>query len=155
MNNASRYKIAFFAALAVIVALAGWRVLDWRNAHREKISVAAEAPPSGALPAASPAAAATDIPLSPVQLTPERMQSIGVKLGTAEIQNVSDAVRATGNVEVDERRVASVQTRFPGWIRNVYADASYQFIRKGDPLFTIYSPDCWRKRTPRQCSPVA
>jgi Cu(I)/Ag(I) efflux system membrane fusion protein/cobalt-zinc-cadmium efflux system membrane fusion protein len=141
MNNASRYKIAFFAALAVIVALAGWRVLDWRNAHREKISVAAEAPPSGALPAASPAAAATDIPLSPVQLTPERMQSIGVKLGTAEIQNVSDAVRATGNVEVDERRVASVQTRFPGWIRNVYADASYQFIRKGDPLFTIYSPD--------------
>jgi Cu(I)/Ag(I) efflux system membrane fusion protein/cobalt-zinc-cadmium efflux system membrane fusion protein len=54
---------------------------------------------------------------------------------------VSDAVRATGNVEVDERRVASVQTRFPGWIRNVYADASYQFIRKGEPLFTIYSPD--------------
>jgi Cu(I)/Ag(I) efflux system membrane fusion protein/cobalt-zinc-cadmium efflux system membrane fusion protein len=76
-----------------------------------------------------------------VQLTPERIQSIGVKIGTAEIQNVSDAVRASGNVEVDERRVASVQTRFPGWIRNVYADASYQFIRKGEPLFTIYSPD--------------
>jgi Cu(I)/Ag(I) efflux system membrane fusion protein/cobalt-zinc-cadmium efflux system membrane fusion protein len=69
------------------------------------------------------------------------MQSIGVKLGTAEIQNVSDTVRAAGNVEVDERRIASVQIRFPGWIRNVYADASYQFIRKGEPLFTIYSPD--------------
>jgi Cu(I)/Ag(I) efflux system membrane fusion protein/cobalt-zinc-cadmium efflux system membrane fusion protein len=141
MNNTSHYKIAFFSALAVIVALAGWLVLDWRNAHGDKSSVAAEAPTSGASPAASPAATAADIPLSPVQLTPERMQSIGVKLGTAEIQNVSDAVRATGNVEVDERRVAAVQTRFPGWIRNVYADASYQFIRKGDPLFTIYSPD--------------
>jgi len=69
------------------------------------------------------------------------MQSIGVKLGTAEIQRVSDAIRAAGNVEIDERRVAYVQTRFPGWIRNVYADASYQFIRKGQPLFTIYSPD--------------
>ena len=139
MNNSSRYKIAFFAALAVVVALAGWLILDWRNTHRENSSVAAEAPASGAMPAASPTAA--DIPLTPVQLTPERMQSIGVKLGTAEIQNVSDAVRAAGNVEVDERRVASVQTRFPGWIRNVYADASYQFIRKGEPLFTIYSPD--------------
>jgi len=141
MNNASRYKIAFFAALAVVVALAGWLFLDWRNAHREKSSIAAEAPASGAMPAASPTATITDVPLSPVQLTPERMQAIGVKLGTAEIQNVSDAVRAAGNVEVDERRIASVQTRFPGWIRNVYADASYQFIRKGEPLFTIYSPD--------------
>ena len=141
MNNASPYKIAFFAALAVIVALAGWLFLDWRNTHREKTSVAAEAPASGALPAASPAATVTDIPLSPVQLTPERMQAIGVKLGTAEIQRVSDEIRAAGNVEIDERRIAYVQTRFPGWIRNVYADASYQFIRKGDPLFTIYSPD--------------
>src|SRR5512142_3523273 len=105
MNNASGYKFAFFAALAVIAALGGWLTLDWRNAHREKSSVAADAPASSALPAASPAATATDIPLSPVQLTPERMQSIGVKLGTAEIQNVSDAVRAAGNVEVDERRV--------------------------------------------------
>src|SRR6476469_2587774 len=141
MNNAPRYKIAFFAALAVVVALAGWLILDWRSAHREKTSVAAEAPTSGAMPSASPAPTATDIPLSPVQLTPERMQFIGVKLGTAEIQNVSDAVRASGNVEVDERRIASVQTRCPGWIRNVYADASYQLIRKGEPLFTIYSPD--------------
>jgi RND family efflux transporter MFP subunit len=141
MNNAPRYKIAFFAALAVIVALGGWLILDWRSAHREKNSVAAEAPTSGSMPAPSPASTATDVPLSPVQLTPERMQSIGVKLGTAEIQNVSDTVRAAGNVEVDERRIASVQIRFPGWIRNVYADASYQFIRKGEPLFTIYSPD--------------
>jgi len=69
------------------------------------------------------------------------MQSIGVKLGTVEIQSVSDEIRAAGNVEVDERRVSYVQARFPGWIRSVYADASYQFIRKGQPLFTIYSPD--------------
>src|ERR1051326_290617 len=141
MNNTSGYKIAFFVALAVIVTLAGWLVLDWRNVHGNKAGVAADASVSSALPAASPAATATDIPLSSVQLTPERMQSIGVKLATAEIQNLSDAVRAAGNVEVDERRVASVQTRFPGWIRNVYADASYQLIHKGEPLFTIYSPD--------------
>ena len=61
MNNASGYKIAFFAALAVIIALAAWLALDWRNAHREKSSVAAEAPASGVLPVASPAATATDI----------------------------------------------------------------------------------------------
>jgi RND family efflux transporter MFP subunit len=139
-DSSRNYKIAFFAALAVVVALAAWLVLDWRNAH-QKTAPSTDAMNTTATPAPSPAAKVTDIPLTPIQLSPERMQSIGVKLGTAEIQRVSDEIRAAGNVEIDERRVAYVQTRFPGWIRNVYADASYQFIRKGDPLFTIYSPD--------------
>ena len=142
MTNTSRnYKIAFFFALAVIVMLAAVLALDWRSSHQGKAAGPAMADNSTASPAASPGATATDIPLTPVQLTPERMQAIGVKLGTAQIQQVSDEIRAAGNVEIDERRVAYVQTRFPGWIRNVYADASYQFIRKGDPLFTIYSPE--------------
>jgi RND family efflux transporter MFP subunit len=79
--------------------------------------------------------------LAPIQLTPQRLQSIGVKLGTAELKQVQAEMRVTGNVDVDERRIAYVQTRFPGWIRRVYADATYQYIRKGQPLFTIYSPD--------------
>ena len=31
--------------------------------------------------------------------------------------------------------------RFPGYIRKVFANATYQYVRKGDPLFTVYSPD--------------
>jgi Cu(I)/Ag(I) efflux system membrane fusion protein/cobalt-zinc-cadmium efflux system membrane fusion protein len=69
------------------------------------------------------------------------MQTIGVKLAKAEIENVIDEIRANGTVEVNERQIAYVQTRFPGWIRQVFADASYQFVHKGQPLFTIYSPD--------------
>lgn len=79
--------------------------------------------------------------LAALQLTPQRLQSIGVKLGTAKLKQVQADMRVTGNVEVDERRTAYVQTRFPGWIRKVYADATYRYIRTGQPLFTIYSPD--------------
>jgi RND family efflux transporter MFP subunit len=79
--------------------------------------------------------------LTPIQLTPQRLQSIGVKLGTAELKQVQAEMRVTGSVDVDERRIAYVQARFPGWIRKVYADATYQYVRKGQPLFTIYSPD--------------
>jgi RND family efflux transporter MFP subunit len=78
---------------------------------------------------------------SSVQLTPQRIQSIGVKLATAQIKKVSSELRTTGNVDVDERRLATVQTRFPGWIRKVFVDATYDYVRKGQPLFTIYSPD--------------
>jgi RND family efflux transporter MFP subunit len=92
-------------------------------------------------PSQAQATVSSEPSLAPVQLTPQRLESIGVKLGTAELKQVQAELRVTGNVEMDERRIAYVQTRFPGWIRKVYADATYQYIRKGQPLFTIYSPD--------------
>jgi membrane fusion protein, copper/silver efflux system len=134
----SKYKIAFFFSLVVIVLLAaalGWR---WSNFRRAAVPANSAAPAE--TPAANPGPAADALP-GPVQLTPERMQAIGVKLGKAEIQDLSDEIRATGTVELAESRTAYVQTRFPGWIRTVYADATYQFVRKGQPLFTIYSPE--------------
>ena len=138
-RGAVNYKAAFFVALIVIVVLATALFVRLRNTRAASAAAPAEnASASAAAPAKSPAA---DAPLAPVQLTPERMQSIGVKLAKAEMQNVTWEIRASGNVEINERQVAYVQTRFPGWIRQVYANASYQFIRKGEPLFTIYSPD--------------
>src|SRR5262249_52197806 len=50
-------------------------------------------------------------------------------------------IRTTGNVEVDETRLAQVQVRFSGWIQQVYADATFKQVRKGQPLLTIYSPE--------------
>ena len=82
-----------------------------------------------------------ETPLAPMQLSPQRMQSIGVQTGEVKYQSVNDELRFTGNVQADERRLAYVQTRFAGWIRTLYADATGDFVRKGQPLFTIYSPD--------------
>jgi RND family efflux transporter MFP subunit len=85
--------------------------------------------------------ASKDAALVPVQLTPERMQSIGVKTGTVEYKQLNDDIRATGTVDIDERLLSYVQVRFPGYIRKVFANATYQYVRKGEPLFTVYSPD--------------
>src|SRR5665213_8202 len=90
---------------------------------------------------ASMPAAKMEAPLVPVQLTNEQMNSIGVKSGTVEYKQLNDEIRATGTVDVDERLQSSVQVRFSGYIRKVFADATYQYVRKGDPLFTIYSPE--------------
>jgi len=69
------------------------------------------------------------------------MQSIGVRMGTAEYKQLSDDIRATGTVDINERLLSYVQVRFPGYIRKVFANATYQYVHKGEPLFTIYSPD--------------
>src|SRR5438128_3378335 len=82
-----------------------------------------------------------ETPRAAIQLTPQRMQSIGIVLGKVESKPVNTELRFYGNVQVDERRQAYVQTRFAGWIRKLYADATGNFVGKGQPLFTIYSPD--------------
>jgi len=90
----------------------------------------------------SEAAAQTAEPaLAPLTLTPQRMQSIGVKTGAVERRQVEDEIRTVGNVEADETRLADVEVRFSGWVQKVYADATYKSVRQGQPLLTIYSPD--------------
>jgi RND family efflux transporter MFP subunit len=141
------YRLAFgVAALLNILLATGLGYLWWSSRTRapaqkpmteDRESAGQTAKNTTADTPSSP----PETPLVPVQLTPQRMQSIGVQTGTVEIRNVADELRTVGDVEVDETTLASVQVRFPGWIRKVFADATYQYIRKGQPLFTIYSPD--------------
>ena len=90
---------------------------------------------------AAPTAIGADSPLAPIRITPERRQLIGVKFATVVRRDVNDRLETTGNIEADERLQGYVQTRFAGWIEHVFANSTYQYVRRGQPLFTIYSPD--------------
>jgi multidrug resistance efflux pump len=90
---------------------------------------------------AAPIAHGADSALAPIHITPERRQLIGLKFATVARKDVSERLDATGNIEADERLQGYVQTRFAGWIEQVFANSTYQYVRQGQPLFTIYSPD--------------
>jgi RND family efflux transporter MFP subunit len=152
---ATRTSRALALAVALNVILAAALFFTWWRSRQEKAPESEKHDSQMSAPIASPMsspaggsgntapsqAANTEPALATVQLTPQRMQSIGVKLGTAQIKTVANDIRVNGNVDVNERQLATVQVRFPGWIRKVYADATYDYVRKGQPLFTIYSPD--------------
>ncbi len=78
---------------------------------------------------------------APIELTPARRQLIGVTFATVERRAVSRRITTTGNVEPDEQLQAVVEPRFSGWIQQVYANQTFQRVRRGEPLFTVYSPD--------------
>jgi RND family efflux transporter MFP subunit len=82
-----------------------------------------------------------DSQLAPIRITPERRQLIGLKFATVLRKDVNDRLETTGSIEADERLQGYVQTRFAGWIEQVFANSTYQYVRRGQPLFTIYSPD--------------
>lgn len=151
--QARKYRRAFQITLVLAVAfavLAGG--IWWRFGRRATIQPQA-AVSSGAMAnnetqgempgmAGQPAnPQGADIPIASIQLSPQRMQSIGLQLGQVEYKPVNDEIRFYGNVQANERRLAYVQTRFAGWIKKVYVDATGDFVRKGQPLFTVYSPD--------------
>jgi RND family efflux transporter MFP subunit len=143
-TQSRNYRKAFFVALVINAVLLAGLVIGWWRLHRTPLNKVDEQQTSaGYVPAAEPnsTAPAHQTQLTPIQLSPQRMQSIGVKFGTVAYRTVSDAIRVTGTVDADETRISSIQVRFPGWIRKVYVDATYRYVRKGEPLFTIYSPD--------------
>lgn len=152
--EARKYRRAFRITLVVALGLAALTAGSWWWFARKPANTQTQAAaPSGAMAntemqpgmpgmndqPANPQQAET--PLAPIQLSPQRMQSIGLQLGQVEYKPVNDEIRFYGNVQANERRLAYVQTRFAGWIRKVYVDATGDLVRKGQPLFTVYSPD--------------
>jgi RND family efflux transporter MFP subunit len=141
------YRLGFLLALIGNIVLAAVLIGLWWHYHPARpMSIAETKAPN---PAASdsmtssngPPAASIEAPLVPVQISAQRLQSIGVKIGKVERKLVEDEIRATGNVAVDETRLAYVQVRFSGYVQKVFANATYQFVREGQPLLTVYSPD--------------
>ena len=141
------YRKAFILALVGNVVFLGLLGGIWWSARKSTAAqhVTGSAPVVGAQPAqsssSSSASPSIETPLAPVQLSAERLQSIGVKFGVVERKVVQDEIRTTGTVAIDETRLSYVQTRFSGYILKVFADATYKYVHKRQPLFTIYSPE--------------
>ena len=76
-----------------------------------------------------------------VDVSAQRQHLIGVEYGTAEYESAGGSIRAAARVTVDETRIVKVQTRLEGWIDRVFADFTGKYVKKGDPLATVYSPD--------------
>jgi membrane fusion protein, copper/silver efflux system len=76
-----------------------------------------------------------------VKLTSERQQLIGVQTGMTEVRSLGRTVRTVGRVAVDETRLYKISTKFDGYIEKLYVNVTGQQIRKGQPLFSVYSPD--------------
>jgi Cu(I)/Ag(I) efflux system membrane fusion protein len=76
-----------------------------------------------------------------VKLTSDRQQLIGVQTGMTEMRSLGRSVRTVGRVAVDETRLYKITTKFDGYIEKLYVNVTGQRIRKGQPLFSVYSPD--------------
>jgi multidrug efflux pump subunit AcrA (membrane-fusion protein) len=81
------------------------------------------------------------MPSGTVTITPEKQQLIGVRTDTVARQALHRTVRTTAQLTADETKIAHVHVKVNGYVDKVYVDYVGQLIKKGQPLFTLYSPD--------------
>jgi len=99
----------------------------------------AAAPPTKTPSQGQPVQAVQEAPQ--VEITPELQQRIGVKTVKAVVKPIQKTIRTVGRVEADERSQATVNTKIEGWIEKLYVDYTGRYVKRGEPLAEIYSPE--------------
>lgn len=82
-----------------------------------------------------------DMPPGTVMLSPEKQQLIGVRTTEVRREPLVRIIRTVGRIEADDTKIARIHVKVAGWVEKVYADFVGKLVRKGDPLFSLYSPE--------------
>jgi membrane fusion protein, copper/silver efflux system len=80
-------------------------------------------------------------PHGSVQVSPERQQAIGVRLGVVGRAAGTRLLRTTGRVVADENRTYPIVAAVSGWIRNVDSVTTGDTVKKDQVLASLFAPD--------------
>ena len=76
-----------------------------------------------------------------ISMDARRRQLIGVTTGFAQEKQLIQVIRAAGRVNFDESNLTDITLKFNGWIGKLNAGFVGVPVKKGQPLFTVYSPE--------------
>jgi len=76
-----------------------------------------------------------------VEIPEAGQRFIGVKTTAAAEKIINKTIRTVGRVEYDERKIVTVNTKIEGWIENLRIDYTGRYVKKGETLAEIYSPE--------------
>ena len=140
-------RISVFVVLALVIFTAGRAGMLWAQAghagHGAQETKKSDDLDMESLTMESVKKEGKMVELTPgtVNLSPDRQQLIGVKIGTVEPRRMEKLIRTTGRVDYDEKRLVTISPKIGGWVEDLYVDFTGAYVKKGQPLLTIYSPE--------------
>lgn len=93
--------------------------------------------------AGSTAAAPGDSGLGAVTIDPGSRQTLGIRTEPVQVRDLASTIRVPGRVSYDEALQAEVTLKFGGFVKSLTASVTGQPVRRGEILFTVYSPELW------------
>jgi Cu(I)/Ag(I) efflux system membrane fusion protein len=78
---------------------------------------------------------------SSVSISDRGQQLANVATVAVRMESIEHTIRASGLLEIPEPNKAMISARFSGRVEKLYVQAVGATVKKGQPLFDIYSPD--------------
>jgi len=76
-----------------------------------------------------------------IVVDPTVVQNMGMVVADVSRQQLQRKVRVFGKIQYSEPSIQSVNVKIPGWVEKLYIDYEGQSVKKGQPLFSVYSPE--------------
>ncbi|HAS6093138.1 TPA: efflux RND transporter periplasmic adaptor subunit [Vibrio vulnificus] len=76
-----------------------------------------------------------------VKIDPSVENNLGVKTAAVELAKLSPRIETVGYIAFDESQLWQTNVRVSGWVEKLYINAVGEQVKKGDVLFTLYSPE--------------
>ena len=80
-------------------------------------------------------------PTSTIRIDPVTVQNMGVRTALVQKKPLVKYIRTYGNIRTDETKLYEINTKFAGWIEKLYVEFEGEVVKKGQPLFDVYSPE--------------
>ena len=79
--------------------------------------------------------------LAAITIDPARQQLIGLRTAKVVLGATGGEIRAVVRLAPDETRVRKINVKVEGFVEKLYADFVGKAVAKGQPLFSLYSPE--------------
>jgi membrane fusion protein, copper/silver efflux system len=76
-----------------------------------------------------------------VFIDPSHQQLIGLRTDSVQRSEISSEWHTVGRVQVDPTRVKKINVKVAGYVEHVFVDFVGRPVKRGEPLFTYYSPE--------------
>ncbi|MGR5325239.1 MULTISPECIES: efflux RND transporter periplasmic adaptor subunit [Vibrio] len=76
-----------------------------------------------------------------VTIDPSVENNLGVKTAKVTLEKLSPRIETVGYIAFDESLLWQTNVRVAGWVEKLYINAVGEKVKKGDVLFTLYSPE--------------
>ncbi|HVJ07254.1 MAG TPA: efflux RND transporter periplasmic adaptor subunit [Acidisarcina sp.] len=83
----------------------------------------------------------SQMPMGTVKISDDKQILAGVRTTLVERKPLMRDIHTTAQIVADETKIARIHVKVSGYIDQVFVDFVGQLVKKGQPLFTIYSPD--------------
>jgi Cu(I)/Ag(I) efflux system membrane fusion protein len=78
--------------------------------------------------------------LATVTIDPARQQLIGLRTAAVTKGSIGATWRTPARIQIDPTQVRKTNVKIEGFVEKIYVDFVGQSVRKGQPLFSVYSP---------------